>query len=134
MELDHSTYNEINEGIKIEVTPSYVPERSIPQKNIFFYSYNVKITNLRENPCQLISRYWIIKNGFGKEDRVSGDGVVGETPILRPGEFFNYTSFCPLPTPTGNMRGSYGFKEVDSDLSFEANIPLFFLRSPETFH
>lgn len=133
MELEQTTYNENNEGINIKVTPFYVPEKSSPLKNIFLYAYQVTLTNLRDRPCQLLTRSWIIKNGLGKEDRVNGEGVVGKTPILGPGENFSYTSFCPLSTPTGNMRGSYGFEEMDSKEAFEVKIPLFFLRTPETF-
>ena len=134
METENSTYMEENDGINITVTPFFIKEKSIPTKNIYFYAYQIKIINLRNETYQLIKRNWIIRNGLGKEQKISGDGVVGKSPVLKPGEEFTYTSFCPLPTPTGNMRGSFEFIDTSSTTKLDVKIPLFFLRTPETFH
>ena len=126
-------YREITNGIQIDVTPSFIPEESSPDKNHFVFAYRVKITNLGKNPAQLISRYWIITDGHGKTHEVRGPGVVGAQPTLNLGEEYEYSSFCPLTTPTGNMRGSY--QMVDSNhQKFEVRIPLFFLRDLRNLH
>lgn len=111
----------------------YIEARSKPELGLYFYAYTIKITNIGESTCQLMGRHWIIRDGSGKEDQVKGEGVVGEKPILRPGESYQYTSACPLKTPTGNMRGKYIMEREDHS-TFEVNIPLFFLRPPHTFH
>jgi ApaG protein len=120
-------YRELTRGILVEVRPEYVPERSRPAQAEFFFAYHVRITNQGDHPVQLISRHWVITDGEGRSHEVQGEGVVGEQPHLKPGEAFDYSSFCPLPTPTGNMRGSYEFRDAEGGL-FRAKIPLFFLR------
>lgn len=126
-------YFEVTKGIRIEVEPAYVPEQSRPTESYFFFSYRVRITNEGEAPAQLISRHWIITDGNGVIHEVKGPGVVGQQPTLEPGKTFEYSSFCPLPTPTGNMRGTY--QMLDENRSeFEAKIPLFFLRDLRSFH
>ena len=94
-------------GIRIAAHPRYVPERSNPQKNQWFFAYHIEITNQGDEVVQLISRHWIISNANGEEEHVRGPGVVGEQPVLRPGETFEYTSACPLDTPVGTMHGTY---------------------------
>ena len=120
-------YREITQGIEVVVEPRYVPEQSIPASNQFFYAYTVTISNLGTKTAELVSRQWVITDGNGQVHEVKGPGVVGETPKLRPGETFEYTSYCPLTTRTGNMRGVYMMKTEDGEL-FAARIPLFFLR------
>jgi len=121
-------YQEITEGIEIRVEPQFVPENSNPSHHYFFFSYRVEIRNLSEQSAQLLNRHWVIRDGNGVVREVDGEGVVGHQPILNPGESFTYTSFCPLPTPTGNMRGSYEMMRADG-VSVHAKIPLFFLRN-----
>jgi len=125
------TYSEITDDLQVEVDPAYIESRSQPKLG-FFYAYTVKITNLGNEAYQLIGRHWIIRDGTGKEEQVRGDGVVGEKPFINPGETYQYTSACPLKTPTGNMRGAYIMQREDSSM-FEVTIPLFFLRPPYTF-
>ena len=91
----------------MQVESLYDEERSSPEESYFFFAYQVRISNEGEETAQLLSREWIITDAQGREQRVQGPGVVGEQPVLRPGEMFEYTSFCPLPTPVGTMHGSY---------------------------
>jgi ApaG protein len=125
-------YSQTSELLQIEAAPFYIPERSSPVDNYFFYAYTIKITNHGQQRVQLISRHWLIRNGKKEENEVRGEGVVGEKPFIEPGESYQYTSFCPITTPTGNMRGKFKFKN-EADLDFWVPIPLFFLRKPETF-
>ena len=91
------------------------------------------ITNNGTAAAQLMSRHWIITDGNGKVEEVKGAGVVGEQPVLKPGATFEYTSFCPLPTATGNMRGTYQMLDEKGN-HYNAKIPLFFLRDLRNFH
>src|SRR5580658_1033218 len=100
-------YREISNDIQIDVEPTYLPEHSNPKEGLHVFSYRIKITNLSGRPTQLMSRHWVITDGHGNTREVKGPGVVGEQPLLNRGESFEYSSFCPLPTPTGNMRGTY---------------------------
>jgi len=121
-------YREFSEDIEIEVAPLFLPEKSDPIKNIYLFFYVIRITNHRKSKVQLIKRKWFIRSGDGFEQVVMGDGVVGQTPFIEPGESFSYSSYCPLGTPTGNMRGQYIFLDVNEN-TFNGTIPLFFLRS-----
>lgn len=116
----------VTEGIKIVVEPRYIPERSAPDQGYWFFAYRVVIENEGERPAQLVSRHWVITDGTGRVEHVRGPGVVGETPRLEPGEQFEYTSFCPLPTPNGSMRGTYQMVR-DDGRSFDAEIEVFSL-------
>lgn len=122
-------YAEETENILVEVFPSYVPERSSLENKQFFYSYRVVITNNGVSAAKIIHRHWKIKDGNGKTYDVQGSGVVGEQPMLKPGEHFEYTSFCPLHSPYGNMRGKYQMIDEFGN-RFWINIPLFFFRPP----
>jgi len=126
-------YREITRNIQIEVDPQFVPERSNPEGRYFFFSYRIVITNKGEVPAQLLRRHWVITDGTGHVEEVIGDGVVGAQPLLQPNESFEYSSFCPLPTPTGNMRGYFHMVDVNGD-AFEARIPVFFLRDASLLH
>lgn len=114
-------------GIRIEVESEYLPDRS--NRETYTFAYHVRISNLGEEPAQLVSREWIITDGDGNVERVQGPGVVGEFPQLDPGEAFEYTSFCPLPTAMGIMQGNYTMKTDDGD-RFEAEIAPFTLAVP----
>lgn len=126
-------YSETTGQIRIEVEPRYVPEHSMPEHDRYVFTYTVKIKNLGNRPVQLISRHWIITDGRGRSEQVKGPGVVGQQPIIQPGETYTYSSFCPLQTPTGNMRGRYIMVD-DRQREFEVAIPLFFLRDVSLLH
>jgi ApaG protein len=120
-------------NVDVRVLSRYVPERSDPQKGLYFYAYNVTITNRGTKPCQLLTRHWLITDAFGNVQEVKGPGVVGETPELEVGESFNYTSFCPLRTPIGSMTGSYQMVNSDGE-HFDAPIPAFTLRREDAIN
>ncbi len=120
-------YEETTNGIAIRVTPSFLEEKSNPALNFFLFSYKITITNQTPKICKLLNRFWTIRNGDGREEKVFGKGVVGEMPDISPGESFEYESFCPLNCPYGNMRGQFEFITEDQEV-FRASIPLFFLR------
>jgi ApaG protein len=107
----------------------YVPERSSPPQAHYFFAYHVRIANEGDETVQLVSRHWIITDGDGHEEQVKGPGVVGEQPVLAPGESFEYTSFCPLRTPIGAMRGTYQMVTPSGE-QFDATIAPFSLAVP----
>ena len=117
-------------GIRIEVESEYEPDRSSPFESYFFFSYQVRISNLGEETAQLVSRTWIITDSDGEVQTVEGPGVVGESPVLAPGEAFEYTSFCPLKTAVGAMQGHYGMRVVATGETFDAVIAPFTLAVP----
>lgn len=119
-------------GVLINVFPTYVEERSAPENDYYFFAYKVTITNLGQETIKLINRHWIIRDGRKRERYVNGEGVVGQRPILAPGDEFDYQSFCPLETSTGNMRGKFEFENQEGD-RFWIPVPLFFFRTPESF-
>jgi ApaG protein len=121
-------------GVKVEVESQYVPDQSHPEREYYFFSYHVTITNMGEENVQLLNRHWIITNSQGKVEEVKGPGVIGEQPSLEPGESFDYTSFCPLNTPVGTMEGSYQMVTEEGE-TFDAKIPPFQLSQESvTFH
>jgi ApaG protein len=126
-------YREITREIEVQVEPSYSAEHSRPERSEFVFVYKIRITNLGARKAQLLARHWIITDGAGPVHEVKGPGVVGQQPELPPGASFEYSSYCPLPTPTGNMRGSYRMLGEDGE-EFEVKIPLFFLRDLRNFH
>lgn len=123
----------ITRGIKIEVDSEYLPERSDPQSQFYFFAYHVTITNEGHETAQLISRHWIITDGEGKTEEVKGPGVIGEQPTLEPGDSFKYSSACPLKTPQGDMRGTYQMV-TESGEKFDAQIAKFELAPTYTLH
>jgi ApaG protein len=110
------------------VTPRFEPERSAPSNGYFFWAYTIDITNLGTETVQLKTRHWRITDANGRLQEVKGPGVVGEQPLLKPGESFEYTSGVPLPTPSGFMTGSYGMVTADGE-RFDIEIPAFSLDS-----
>ena len=119
-------------GVEIAVDSVYVPERSNPAADLYFFAYQVTITNHGAQTVQLMSRHWVISDANGNIEEVVGDGVVGQTPVLRPGEHFRYTSACPLTTPVGSMHGTYRMAfPGDATLpGFDAEIARFTLAVP----
>jgi ApaG protein len=116
-------------GVRVEVRTAYVPERSSPVESWYFFAYRIRITNVGEETVQLLSRHWLISDGDGKTEHVRGPGVVGEQPVLEPGETFEYTSFCPLRTPIGSMHGTYRMVTAGGS-AFDAEIAPFSLVVP----
>ncbi|MCM0606338.1 MAG: Co2+/Mg2+ efflux protein ApaG [Xanthomonadaceae bacterium] len=126
-------YFESTQGIEITAKPEYLSTESSPQESQFVFSYEITIANKGETEVQLISRHWIITDGHGHVEEVKGLGVIGAQPKLKPGESHTYTSFCPLTTPTGNMRGTYHMQNT-LGAHFDVKIPLFFLREMNSLH
>ncbi|MBI5094412.1 MAG: Co2+/Mg2+ efflux protein ApaG [Candidatus Hydrogenedentes bacterium] len=114
----------LTKGIRVATQSFYVPEQSKPADRHFFFAYRIRISNEGDEPAQLINRHWIITDRLGRAEEVRGEGVVGKQPRLEPGEHFEYTSACPLATPTGTMRGTYSMLR-DDGTEFEARIPDF---------
>jgi ApaG protein len=122
-------YSCVTRDIQITVLPEFVPERSDADEATFFWAYTVEIANQGDMTVQLTARHWKITDANGKLEEAQGPGVVGEQPVLKPGETFRYTSGCPLTTPSGIMTGSYRMVTEKGDV-FEAEIPVFSLDSP----
>ena len=115
--------------ITVRVSVSFLPEQSEPGKGRWFWAYHVRIENGGTRTVQLVSREWLISDGRGVTKGVAGEGVVGEQPVLAPGDSFDYVSGCPLETPTGAMEGRY-FMVGEEGIAFEVAIPRFPLIAP----
>lgn len=122
-------YKEITHLIEVTVEPVYLEDQSEPDEYHFVWAYRVRIENQGEKTVQLVNRYWRITDAEGRIQEVRGSGVVGEQPVLHPGEAFEYTSGTPLRTASGFMVGSYEM-ELESGESFDIAIPTFSLDSP----
>ena len=129
MTLKNFTYSSTTGEICVTVQPYFLQSHSLPEKSQFMWSYHIQIENLGESPYQLMNRFWHIVDGNGNIKEVSGEGVIGERPILNPGELFEYTSGTPLHTPSGFMRGYYEMESSEGDL-IRVEIPAFSLDSP----
>lgn len=116
--------------IRVSVMPVYIDERSSPDEDRYFWAYRVSIQNKGRSTVQLISRYWHIVDGKGREQVVEGEGVVGEQPVLQPGESYEYTSGCPLTTPSGFMEGHYIMADSRGE-TLKVRIPQFSLDLPD---
>jgi ApaG protein len=119
-------YRAVTHAIEVTVVPRFLPERSAPDNGYYFWAYTIAITNRGTETVQLRTRHWLITDAHGRLQEVRGTGVVGEQPVLAPGERFEYTSGVPLPTPSGFMRGTYGMVTM-SGKSLEVEIPAFSL-------
>src|ERR1700724_1350945 len=127
---DVRMYRAVTRQIVVTVEPNFLPERSSAENSQFFWSYTVVITNAGKETVQLRTRHWIITDASGRKQEVRGEGVVGEQPVLAPGERFKYTSGVPLPTALGIMAGRYQMVN-ESGERFEIDVPTFSLDSPE---
>jgi ApaG protein len=116
-------------GIRVEVESEYLADRSDPDAREYYFAYHVRISNVGSETSQLVSREWIITDGNGHVERVQGPGVVGEFPVLNPGQSYQYTSFCPLSTEVGMMHGAYTMRTRSGE-TFEARIAPFTLAAP----
>ena len=119
----------VSGDLTVRVAVSYLPEQSAPDQGRWFWSYHVRIENRGEKTVQLLERHWKIVDGRGNVHEVRGQGVVGEMPVIPPGESYDYVSGCPLDTPAGAMSGHYQFVDEDED-RIDAEIPEFALLSP----
>jgi ApaG protein len=120
-------------AIRIQVATTYVDEQSAPDDGRYVFAYTITISNRGEVAAQLLSRHWVITDANGKVQEVSGDGVVGEQPHLKPGEEFRYSSGAVLETPVGAMQGLYRMK-AENGVSFDAPIAPFTLAVPGVLH
>lgn len=116
----------LTSGIRVVVTPFYMPAESSPKDKRWVFGYRVQLANESEQTVQLLSRRWLIIDGDGQRQDVKGPGVIGQMPILKPGESFEYSSFCPLPTEWGTMEGFYQMRRDDGE-RFDAAISRFVL-------
>jgi ApaG protein len=119
----------VTRGIRVSVRSQYLPERSSPKAGQYAFAYTVRIANEGETVTQLKSRHWVITDADGKVQEVRGEGVVGEKPVLKPGQAFEYTSWCMLATPHGSMRGTYQMIREDGE-GFDAMVAPFALALP----
>jgi ApaG protein len=121
-------YHAVTRDIEVKVIPRYLAERSSPDNSYYFWSYTIEIKNGGAETVQLKTRHWKITDALGRQQEVRGAGVVGEEPVIKPGESFEYTSGVPLPTPSGFMLGTYGMVTSAGE-KFDIAIPAFSLDS-----
>lgn len=131
--MSSETYEATTRGIRVRVQPAYLAGRSNPGASRYVWSYTVDIENCGAMTVQLLSRRWIISDAVNRIEVVAGPGVVGEQPILRPGETFRYVSGCPLTTASGAMHGTYQMRIEDGE-DFDVAIPMFSLHLPQAKH
>ena len=127
------TSEAVTRAVRVRVESTYDAKRSSPTSQQWFFPYTITITNEGEQTVQLMSRHWIITDGNNEVHEVKGPGVVGEQPILRPGQSFTYTSGCPLGTPFGMMEGTYQMVTGDGE-TFDARVAPFELGQPYSIH
>jgi len=120
-------------AIEVTVETQFLPEQSDPTDERYLFAYRIRVANTGTVAAQLISRHWIITDAEGKIEEVRGLGVVGKQPLLQPGEGFEYSSGCPLPTPVGTMKGTYQMVAEDGT-RFDVPISEFVLAVPRTLH
>ena len=120
-------------GIDIQVSTQYLQQQSDPARASYAFAYTITITNQRSEPVRLLSRHWIITDQSNRIDEVKGNGVVGQQPLIAPGQSYQYSSGAVLTTETGDMQGSYTMQSASGEL-FEAPIPLFLLAAPHMLH
>jgi ApaG protein len=118
---------------EIRPVPHFIPDQSDPESERYVFAYTITIRNIGSTPAQLISRHWIITDANNEVQEVRGLGVVGEQPLLKPGESFEYTSGCQLSTPVGTMKGTYQMVAEDGT-RFDSEIPEFVLAIPRVLH
>ena len=121
------------EGIEVQGESFFVPERSAPERSVYFFGYRIRIFNHSLKTVQLLTRHWVITDGEGVVQEVRGAGVIGAQPTLGPGDSFSYTSACPLGTPVGTMEGSYRM-EIAPDSFLDVAIPAFTLAAPNALN
>jgi ApaG protein len=130
MDVAKSPYRAVTRQIEVRVKPRFLAERSSPENGYYFWAYTISLTNLGRETVQLKTRHWRITDAHGKLQEVRGAGVVGEEPVIKPGENFEYTSGVPLPTSSGFMTGTYGMVSASGE-EFQIEIPAFSLDTPQ---
>ena len=130
MDAVKTAYRAVTRQIEVKVMPRFLPDRSSPENGYFFWAYTITLTNMGDEIVQLKTRHWRITDAHGRLQEVRGPGVVGEEPVLKPGENFEYTSGVPLPTPSGFMTGTYGMLTTTGE-TFDIAIPAFSLDVPQ---
>lgn len=125
--------NEEKYEIGINIRTTYLPDQSDEEADCYVFAYTITIANIGNVTAQLISRAWVIMNGDGTTQEVRGLGVVGEQPLLKPGDSFEYTSGTVISTPVGSMKGSYQMTTEDG-VQFDVDIPEFILSAPRVLH
>ena len=118
-------------GIRVQVTTRYLADRSSPREHDYWFAYFIRVANVGDETAQLVSRHWVITNADGEQEEVRGEGVVGEQPVLSPGTYYDYNSFCNLKTAVGTMHGEYTMV-TSSGATFEARIAPFTLAVPNS--
>jgi len=131
--LPDPTSEAITNNVRVEVESRYRPDQSQPFHDRWVFEYHIRITNEGTETVQLLGRHWIITDASGRVEEVKGRGVVGEQPVLGPGESFEYSSWCPLKTATGVMRGTYQMVSESGD-QFDVEIAPFALKAQYTVH
>ena len=127
------TSEAVTRDIRVAVQSDYAQERSRPGENQWFFLYTITISNESQFTVQLLTRHWVITDGAGQVDEVRGPGVIGQQPVLKPGESFTYTSGCPLTTPFGVMQGTYQMVTSEGE-RFDITVAPFTLSEPYTVH
>lgn len=123
-------YEQETAGMVVRVAPEFMPEESKPTESRFVWSYTIEIENRTADPVQLVSRFWRITDENGVTQEVRGPGVIGQQPVIGPGQSFRYTSAAPLAAPSGVMLGAYSMLRVDNGEAFDIAVPAFALDSP----
>lgn len=123
-------YEQETAGVVVRVEPQFLPEESAPDDGRFVWAYTIEIENRSPEAVQLISRFWRITDENGLTQEVRGPGVVGQQPVIPPGQSFRYTSAAPLAAPSGVMIGAYSMQRVDNGEAFDIAVPAFALESP----
>jgi ApaG protein len=126
---EFAMYSAVTRNITVNVEPFYLEDQSDPQESRYVWAYRVTIDNQSDESVTLLSRYWHITDGAGRTEEVRGPGVVGDQPELDPGDSYQYTSGCPLPTPSGIMVGRYTMRNDKGEM-FDVDIPAFSLDLP----
>ena len=121
-------------GVRVQVSPQYLAEQSNPADGRWLFAYEITLHNRSGETVQLLNRHWVITNGEGAVDEVRGPGVVGQQPVLAPGDAFTYTSGCPLDTPVGTMHGEYEMLVVATGERFDAIVAPFRLAVPSALN
>ena len=124
-------YTATTRGIRVTVRSFYLADQSRPDEGAYVWAYQIRIENFSRETVQLLRRTWLITDARGRTQRVHGAGVVGQQPVMEPGEAFEYTSGTPLETPSGFMTGTYHMIATDSGEAFDVTIPPFSLDSPD---
>jgi ApaG protein len=123
-------YEQETAGIMVRVEPTFLAAESAPADGRYVWGYAIEIENRRADPVQLVSRFWRITDENGLTQEVRGPGVIGQQPVIGPGQMFRYSSAAPLAAPSGVMLGAYSMLRVDNGEAFDIAVPLFALESP----